>query len=799
MCRFLYAWVLVLSSPTTLAQEFPFPFPLFWSEQEIGEITTLSDGTSISAVNTIELAELSKEFASEETREAILNTRKPYLTIDELKTLGIELAFDQTQLIVIVDVAESASRQLNITFGEEYEPAQYSESAFWFWQNNFNASATYDYNDGQDIDNLGTWLGEWISYGNIGGYHGANFEYSVFLSGNDSESTELYRGEVRLFFDRPENPWRVTLGDVTPQSPGHLPSLPIGGVAFERLYQDLQPTRNIQNGGTQPLVLNESANIEIYINDIFLTEFRLPPGRYNLDDLPLSSGTNDIRIEVDYQSGKKDTIVYSQFFNSRLLRADISDFGFYAGLLSTIENNKFDYDSDDYIASGFYEYGINDYLTVGLNGIGHPDGQQIGFITTLGTSLGNLGIRASAVNNKPNEQIGTITSLDYSHQIWGADNYSTPNLRLGFEFQQDYFSIPWEDSESSTGYRFFGNYVINIFTDLDLSLSGEYDDFEEQEVTWLTSGEFIWRYYDWNVSLGVEQENNPNENIDETRFLASVEWDWSSNDGVYSANVSYSNEPDTYRGQLQRNSDDYVGSYGYGVTVEGNNESTTGRLEGNYVGNRFLVDTEYDYTHFDDSSSNQSIALRASTGLTLADGHIALSRPLTGPVAIVNIHESLESDVEINAFAQDPPEAISTPRISNAVGLSTGHIQSSTFVTAPNAPPGYNIGDYQRTIVPGSATGHLIQIGSAASKTVIGSIISSVSGKPIELATGTLTGNDEYYQIFTNKSGRFVVEGIAPGKYLLKINSLGGSGISISIPDVKDNLIYLPSVTYEEG
>ncbi|MET2973341.1 pilus assembly protein PapC, partial [Vibrio harveyi] len=129
------------------------------------------------------------------------------------------------------------------------------------------------------------------------------FEYSVFLSGNDSESTELYRGEVRLFFDRPENPWRVTLGDVTPQSPGHLPSLPIGGVAFERLYQDLQPTRNIQNGGTQPLVLNESANIEIYINDIFLTEFRLPPGRYNLDDLPLSSGTNDIRIEVDYQSG----------------------------------------------------------------------------------------------------------------------------------------------------------------------------------------------------------------------------------------------------------------------------------------------------------------------------------------------------------------------------------------------------------------------------------------------------------------------------------------------------------------
>lgn len=798
MCRFLCVLVFFLSSTMTLAQEFPFPFPLFWSEQEIGEITTLSDGVSISAVNTIEFAELSKSFASEDTREAILNTRKPYLSIDELKALGITLTFDQAQLIVMVNVTESASRQLDIAFGEEYAPAQYSESAFWFWQNNFNASATYDYNEGQDLDNLGTWLGEWISYGNIGGYHGANFEYSVFVAGNELESTDLYRGEVRLFFDRPEYPWRVTLGDMTPQSPGHLPSVPIGGVAYERLYQDLQPTRNIQNGGTQPLVLNESANIEIYINDIFLTEFRLPPGRYNLDDLPLSSGTNDIRIEVDYQSGKKDTIVYSQFFNSRLLRAGISDFGLYTGLLSTIEDNKFNYSTDEYIASGFYEYGINDSLTVGLNGLGHPEGQQIGIITTLGTSLGNLGVRASAVNNKPNNQAGAIASLDYSHQIWGADNYSTPNLRLGFEYQQDYFSIPWQEDEGSTGYRLFGNYLINLLTDLDLSLSGEYDDFDEQEVSWLASSEFIWRYDDWNINLGVEHEDNPNQNIDETRFLVSVEWDWSSIDGLYSATASYSNEPDTYRAQFQRNYDDYVGSYGYGATVEGNSDSTTGRLEGNYVGNRFLVDTEYNYTHFDDNSSNQNIALRTSTGLTLADGHIAISRPLTGPVAIVNIHESLDSDVEINAFAQDPPEAISTPSISNAIGLSTGHITSSTFVTAPDAPPGYNIGEYQRTIVPGSSTGHLIQIGSMASKTVIGSIVSSVSGKPIELATGTLSGNGKNYQIFTNRSGRFVVEGIAPGNYLLKIYNLGGS-VYISIPDVKDNLIYLPPLTYEEG
>ncbi|MCX2788823.1 fimbria/pilus outer membrane usher protein [Vibrio sp. Sgm 5] len=796
MKNLIIGLIFLLTLQTATAQSWLFPFPLIWGERTLGEIDAYSDGITVGSINVEQLTQATEQLVNAGTLDALRNLPDEYVTVEQLKQMGIAAEFNSSDQSINLVIDESAAADFLLSFGSKYEPAQYSESAFWTMQNTFNASTDYTLFSDSDSENTQTWLGEWLVKANIGGVRGANIDVSGFITDGDDIDSDVYRGEARLFFDEPSTPWRLTFGDVTQTSAGHLPSTPLGGVAFERLYQDLQPTRNIQNGGTQPLVLNESADVEIYINDIFLTEIRLPPGRYTLDDLPLVSGTNDVRLDISYQSGRTDTIVYSQFFNSRLLREGISDFGFYSGLISTIEDNNFKYDDEQWVTSGYYDYGISDTLTLGVNGLYHPDGQQLGVIATIGSDWGNLGLRASAQNNKPNDETGSIYSLDYSHQLWGTDSYGSPNFRLGAEYQDQYFSLPWQIGPSATGVRVFSNYVFTITDDLNLILTGDYRDFEEEEIEWLVSSEIAWQWYSLSLSAGVEKEENPNDNIDETRFTFSADWDWNSVSGEYNANVSYSNEPDTYRAQFQRPSDDYTGSYGYAMTAEGDADSQTYSVEGDYVANRFIADAKVSHLEFDNTDSYQTASLRASTALTLADGNLAWSRPINGPVAIVAVHDSLDADVEINAVADDPAEAISTSTINNAVQLSGGHQLSSIYINVPDAPVGYDFGDHEYNITPGSQTGHLIKIGSAASKTIIGTIELS-QNKPLKLFQGQLVGQQKTYDFFTNRSGRFVVEGVAPGDYTIMID--GFSPTKLNVPDTNENLIYLPTLLIKEG
>ncbi|MEL7411875.1 MAG: fimbria/pilus outer membrane usher protein [Pseudomonadota bacterium] len=796
MKNLILHFILVFTVKAALAHSWSFPFPVIWGENAIGQVSAYSDGMTVDSINVEQLAQSVEKLINDETLVALRGFSEEYITVEQLARMGINANFDTSDQSINLVIDESAAADFLLSFGSKYEPAQYSESAFWTIQNTLNASTDYTLFSDSNAEDTQTWLGEWLVRANIGGVRGANLDVSGFVTGGNNVDSDVYRGEARLFFDEPSTPWRFTFGDVTQTSAGHLPSTPLGGVAFERLYQDLQPTRNIQNGGTQPLVLNESADVEIYINDIFLTEIRLPPGRYTLDDLPLVSGTNDVRLDISYQSGRTDTIVYSQFFNSRLLREGISDFGFYSGLISTIEDNNFKYDDEQWVTSGYYDYGISDTLTLGVNGLYHPKGQQLGVIATIGSDWGNVGVRASAQNNKPNDDTGSIYSLDYSHQLWGTDSYGSPNFRLGVEYQDKYFALPWQIAEPRTGLRVFSNYVLTITDDLSLILSGDYRDFEEEEVEWLASSEVAWQFYSLSLSAGVEKEENPNDNIDETRFTFSADWDWNSVSGEYNANVSYSNEPDTYRAQFQRPSDDYTGSYGYALTAEGDADSQTYSVEGNYVANRFITDAKVSHLDFDNSDSYQTASLRASTALTLADGNLAWSRPINGPVAIVAVHDSLDADVEINAVADDPAEAISTSAINNAVQLSGGHQLSSVYINVPDAPVGYDFGDHEYNITPGSQTGHLINIGSIASKTIIGTLEIS-SKKPLKLYQGQLVGQQKTYDFFTNRSGRFVVEGIAPGTYTITVE--GFSPTKLNVPETNENLIYLPTLLIKEG
>ncbi|MFN4101650.1 MAG: carboxypeptidase-like regulatory domain-containing protein, partial [Pararhodobacter sp.] len=73
-------------------------------------------------------------------------------------------------------------------------------------------------------------------------------------------------------------------------------------------------------------------------------------------------------------------------------------------------------------------------------------------------------------------------------------------------------------------------------------------------------------------------------------------------------------------------------------------------------------------------------------------------------------------------------------------------------------------------VFPGAASGYTFTIGSDASYTVVGTL--ELSGRDLYLLSGTMTSlqSGEAKDFFTNRTGRFVVERVAPGDYILRVN-----------------------------
>ncbi|HAS8147599.1 TPA: pilus assembly protein PapC, partial [Vibrio vulnificus] len=58
---------------------------------------------------------------------------------------------------------------------------------------------------------------------------------------------------------------------------------------------------------------------------------RLEAGRYNLQNLILDNGANEITVVVNYLSGRQEVLSFTQFYNARLLQQGLLDYAFSVG------------------------------------------------------------------------------------------------------------------------------------------------------------------------------------------------------------------------------------------------------------------------------------------------------------------------------------------------------------------------------------------------------------------------------------------------------------------------------------
>jgi outer membrane usher protein len=219
---------------------------------------------------------------------------------------------------------------------------------------------------------------------------------AALLTGSVSatRAAGVVRGLTTLTLDRPERLLRLTAGDalVAPDALSGAPMLAGIGIARE---WSLDPYRvRAPLPGATAFAATPST-VDVYVNGALARSLPVAPGTYDLSNLPVTTGANDVRLVVRDAFGRTQAIEAAHYQAQGLLAPGLDELGWWAGVLrERYGTESFSY--GDPVLIGRHRRGFSDRLTAGARLELGPRVQQAGASFTVGSGAGELEAAAAA-------------------------------------------------------------------------------------------------------------------------------------------------------------------------------------------------------------------------------------------------------------------------------------------------------------------------------------------------------------------------------------------------------------------
>ncbi|MFV0625260.1 hypothetical protein ACBY01_14780 [Sphingomonas sp. ac-8] len=755
-------------SPTASARppvRSPLEVPLELNGKFVGTISVEVDVQGSGAVDAPRLLSLLKPALSQTLLSAI-ETRmagRQKVEFADLSFEGFQLGFDTGALTLRANVPVSSVAESRISISEPEpppDPAAFPPQEDLSVGLNLTLGQRYAH-DGGGFDPV---RGAINGFVNVGGFDGVTATGGVDYDGS-AGSTAWQRREFRLIKDFYGSALRVSAGEFTPLSFGVQGSGRMLGVGVERAYSTIRPFQNIRPVGRQTFTLDREATVEVFINDVRSRTLLLQPGRYDISDFPFASGTNAVRLEVEDIAGRREIASFDIFSDTALLNPGITEFGFAAGLREA--GRQLSYGGGP-VATGFFLHGAASNLTLGGHAQATRFAGQAGAVAVWGTRLGLVQVEEAISRRNDDGRTGLALSVDYRGEF---SLLAANDLRLVMtglhrtrDFQDAFLPNPRNPQRWQVAAQANWRAPVGISLGLGYAYArgrGTFADTERIDVSLGRS------FGPLGLTMGASK-------IDDDRGRS---WRLSAGASIrfgnrYYGNARYDSQQELKEIELSRSPsgelDDVNGALRLGE--DRNARGLSGRL--NYVNNRFDAIVRHDRsvarTAQGASFAQSSWALNSFLGY--AGGQIAVGRPAPEGFVIASRHPTLrKSALDVTSgervVARSGVLGPALVPIDRAYG-----VQRFETLIDP-LPVGYDIGAGAVSLFPGLGAGYHVEVGSDASRMAVG-VLASAKG-PVGLAGGTVErigdGPALSRPFFTNKAGRFVADGLAPGRYRIVI------------------------------
>lgn len=716
---------------------------------------------------------------------------------EEINATGISLDYDPDQLAVLLLRIDPTKRSVESLFqgGRPEEPGAAPEDFSAYLNTNMAVSRRQSTGD---VTTPSLFLNGAMRY------KGLVLEADVQGRENQfSGDYEIERRYARFIFDQPAEYRRWYLGDLNVETRGRQGFAEMGGVGVTRQKQRFDSFRNNALSGGRQLVLQESSTVRVLRNGIFVREFRLDPGQYDLSNLPLDAGSNDIQLEIQNESGRRETVAYSAYLDSIELEPGDYEYGAYLGVTNSGTFGSPDYSDGSLAFSGFWRKA---FINKPALGVGLQASETVQNITGQTQFILRNGARLQVDASASNGDVGSgyAYALSYDHFVDLGDTYDSWTVVADYT-SEDYATLGNEFGDNPTSWVFTGAYSHQFSEDWTATMSASYrmgrgNSSDSYAVNAVSSYRFTPQ---WSVQVGAEWvdfgNNFGTSSSDGIGVTVALVWQPRYD---RRGEARYSSARNSGSVRFQQSTENRVGSFGYSVasTYDDGPGTLSGQLD--YVANRF--DASLTHTTFGQSFSNitdeQVTSLRIGTSISTAGGKIAVGRNIYDSFAILYPHQSLEDKPVIAGESFERGNYTSRsgalgPAVSNTL---TSYVDQSVRYDVLGVPPGYDIGEGVRRVRPGYKSGYAIQVGSDAFVSALGRMVGN-AGKPAALISGRVrllddpTAEPELF--FTNSVGRFAIQKLIPGKtYRVELFTSPAAGFEFTVPADNEGLLDLKTV-----
>lgn len=666
-------------------------------------------------------------------------------------------------------------------------------------------------------------------------FHGVVVEAEASLDTSDAfggvqeggRTLGFRRKSTRLVVDRPDNVVRFAAGDVRPGFTGFQTAPNLLGISAERSYAKLSPNSRIRPTSDKSFRIERFASVDIVIDDAVIRRLRLPPGNYNVSDLPLRPGANRVRLVIEEEAGASRTLEFTMIASHTLLAPGVDEWEFAAGVNAlpgritghsgksgyrafAYEEPKYDFGAP--AATMFYRLGVTPFVTVEAYAQGDLD-VAMGGGTLVREGAGGQFAFGSAISlgMSGSGAAGFALGLSYqSPRSWGNGQ----SFKLAAEFASPAFATLNAGGYGTLpGATFAAVYTKAFQSGISAMWSANYHDAigGDHDDYWGVDLSLSKRFGDTvsgAIALGYSSRDTDSDGcdcgaFDTEGFRALLRLSYRPDVRSF---VSLSHETGSRLTQASysRSTGNGVGAWtvAAGGLHQPDGDTADATFTATYTGNRGNVSaghtarTEGVTFHGDGLrllSAEQRTFLRAETGIAYADGQWALGRPVTQGFAIVGTHDALAAQTVTAGSAQSASATTADglgPILVPDIPAYTSRRLTFEIEGEDDSAMGADVPPV-RFHAPYKA-GHRVILGSENSLTAVGTLIGP-DGAPLALVAGyaraqSSQGGDPL-ELFTNRTGRFAVHGVGPGHWIIEIAHDGGQlRYMLDIPEAGSGL-----------